>query len=42
MRALNPSETKTIHGGIVHVIAAGVAAYYGEKVGRWIYKKVFK
>ena len=40
MRELSSTEIKTIHGGFIHVLAAVVAAHYGEKVGRWIYKKV--
>ena len=42
MKELSSDDIKQVKGGIVNVIAAGVAAYYGEKVGRWVYKKLFK
>ena len=40
MRELNYQEVSIVNGGIIFVIAGGIAAYYGEKAGRWIYKKI--
>lgn len=41
MRELNKYEIHVVSGGIVHVIAGAVAFYYGEKAGKWLYKKIF-